>query len=300
VTRPAAWAAALLVGAGLAGCGVQTLAYPAPPPTARPAVTVAPTLPLHLSRVTESPVAGVTTSIAPRVGPGGATLNGTVTGPVGPVGGATVEADRLVGDRVAVTQTTTSADGSWSLGAILGGRYRVRAWQPPSLSLTTPQVLFLGDTQTRTLTLQLAAFSGPTLAAAFAPAAPLVGQRDNLVVQVTNPTVGADGVVRNPPEVGVSVTLTDGPEWRVYNGNPLVTDTSGQALFRVSCQAAGSNPLSAAVGAGGSVLLQLPDCVAPPTTTRPPPSTTTSTTCPPATTVFATAATTTTLLTGSC
>jgi hypothetical protein len=291
VKRWAPFAVAALLAAGLAGCGVQQLSFPTPPPTVRSVVTTQPTLPSNLPSVTEAPVPGAATSVAPRIRPGQATLNGTVIGPNGPVGGAVVNADRLVGDQMASTQTTTAADGSWSLSSILGGRYRVRAWQQPSLAMTTPQVLFLAGTETHTMTIQLTAFTGPTVASAFAPANPQVGQVDNLVIQVTTPTVGGDGVVRNLPQVGVSVTLTDGPEWLVHNGNPLSTDTNGQVLFQLSCQAAGSQPLSAEVGAGAVVALQLPDCVPPPTTTVPPSTTvprastsTTSTTCPPAAT----------------
>jgi hypothetical protein len=300
--RLVAWSAAALVAGGLTGCGVQTLSYPTPPVTAHAVVTAGPTLPTNLPAVAEGAVPGVTTSTLPHIGPGAATLNGTVIGPEGPVAGATVEADRLVGDQAAATQTTTAADGSWSIRSILGGRYRIRAWQQPSLAVTSPQILFLGDHDTQTTTLQVAAFTGPTVAAAFAPYSPVVGQIDNLVVQVTNPTVGSDGVVRNPPQVGVSVTLTDGPQWQVHNGNPLATDADGQVLFQVSCQAAGPDPLSAAVGSGIAVPLQLPDCEPPPTTTTtlPPSTTTTSTTCPPASTLPGTGTTTTTLSTGTC
>jgi hypothetical protein len=297
-------AAALLAGGGLVGCGVQTLSYPTPPPTAHAVVTAGPTLPTNLPAVAEGAVPGATTTTLPHIGPGAATLNGTVIGPEGPVGGATVETDRLVGDQVAATQTTTAADGSWSINSILGGRYRIRAWQQPSLAVTSPQILFLGNHETHTLTIQLTAYTGPTVAASFAPANPLVGQIDNLVVQVTNPTVGQDGVVRNPPQVGVSITLTDGPQWQVFNGNPLATDADGQVLFQVSCEAAGPNPLSAAVGSGAAVPLQLPDCEPPPTTTLPP-KTTTTTTCPPASTIpprgpARGATTTTTLLSPPC
>ena len=195
-------------------------------------------------------------------------------GPSGPVGGATVEADRLVGDQVATVKTTTAADGSWNLSSILGGRYRVRAWQQPSLAMTTPQIFFLAGTENHTLTLQLTAFTGPVVASAFAPANPVLGQSDNLVIQVTNPTVGPDGVVRDLPDAGVSVTLTDGPQWLVSNGNPLPTDSSGQVLFQLSCQATGTLALSAEVGTGTSVGLELPDCAPPPTTTLEPTTTT--------------------------
>jgi hypothetical protein len=298
--RLVAWSAAALLAGGLAGCGVQTLSYPTPPATAHAVVTAGPTLPTNLPAVAEGAVPGATTSTLPHIGPGAATLNGTVIGPEGPVAGATVEADRLVGDQEAATQTTTAADGSWSIRSILGGRYRIRAWQQPSLAVTSPEILFLGDQETHTTTVQVTAFTGPTVAAAFAPDSPVIGQIDNLVVQVTYPTVGSDGVVRNPPQVGVSVTLTDGPQWEVHNANPIATDRDGQVLFQVSCQAAGPDPLSAAVGSGVAVPLQLPDCVPPPTTTLPP-STTTSTTCPSASTLPVPGATTkTTLSTGSC
>jgi Carboxypeptidase regulatory-like domain len=292
VRRRARLAAAALVAAALAGCGgVQRLSYPTPRPTLAPVVTTVPTLPANLAAAPETPVAGALTSAPPMIGPGQASLNGTVIGPNGPVGGATVEADRLVGDQVASVKTTTAADGSWNLSSVLGGRYRVRAWQQPSLALTTPQIFFLAGTQSHTLTLQLTAFTGPVVASAFAPADPVEGQSDNLVIQVTNPTVGSDGVVRDLPDAGVSVTLTDGPRWVVSNGNPLPTDSSGQVLFQVSCQAAGSLPLSAEVGTSTSVGLELPDCAPPPattlasTTTTPSPSTNpTSTTCPPVST----------------
>jgi hypothetical protein len=269
---------AVALAALLAGCsGVQTLSFPAPPTATGPAVTSGATLPTNLPSVVEAGVPGATTTLPPAIGPGAATINGTVLGPAGPVAGATVEADRVVGEQVTSTQTTTAADGSWSIGSILGGRYRVRAWQQPSLAVTTPQIFFLGATDTHSLTIQLTAFTGPNVASAIAPGTPVAGEIDNLVVQVTNPTVGADGVVRDLPAVGVSVSLTNGPLWQVYNGNPLPTGADGTVLFQVSCQTAGTIPLSAAVGGAAPVALILPDCAPPTTTTAP---TTTTTTCP--------------------
>jgi hypothetical protein len=241
--------------------------------------------------VAESGVPGSPTTVPIRIGPGAASLNGTVLGPSGPVAGATVEADRLAGGQVATAQTTTAADGSWTLSAILGGRYRVRAWQQPSLAVTSPQIFFLSGTQSMSLTIQLAAFTGPNVAAAIAPAVPVVKQTANLDIQVTDPTVGPDGVVRDLPEVGVSVTLTNGPLWQVFNGNPLTTGPDGTVLFEVGCQAAGTNPLSVAVGAGAPVALQLPACLGPPPTT----TTTTTTTTVPAPTTTTCVSTTTTL-----
>ena len=212
-------------------------------------------------------------------------------GPSGPVAGATVEADRLVGDQMATTRTTTAADGSWTISGVLGGRYRVRAWQQPTLAATAPQIFFLSGSESRSLTIQLTAFTGPNVAAAIAPDTPMVDQPANLVVQVTSPIVGTDGVVRALPDPGVSVTLTNGPQWQVTNANPLTTGPDGTVLFQVACQADGVIPLSVALGDGAPVALQLPACVGSPpttatttTTTTTVPSSTTSTTCPPTTT----------------
>jgi hypothetical protein len=270
---------AAAVAATLAGCGVQSMSFPPPPATAR-AVASGPTLPANLPKVVEPGVAGSPTTVPSQIGPGAATLNGTVLGPLGPVAGATVEADRLVGGQVSSTQTTTAADGSWTIGSVLGGRYRIRAWQQPSLAVTAPQIFFLGATDVHSTTMQLTAFTGPDVAAAIAPRVPVVGQVDNLVVQVTNPTVGADGVVRNLPAVGVSVTLTDDALWQIDNGNPLATGAHGTVLFEVTCQGGGTVPMSAAVGGAAPVPLTLPGCTEPPTTTVAP---TTSTTAPCAT-----------------
>ena len=270
---------ALAVTVAAGGCGgVQTLSFRPPPPTVPVPVVTQPTLPSGLSSVIDAAVPGATTIAAPIIGPGSAALNGTVLGPSGPVAGAIVEADRLVGDQEATVKTKTAADGSWSIPSILGGRYRVRAWQSPGLTLLTPQIFFLPDTQVQSMTLQLTSFTGPDVAASIAPGVVVQGQRENLLVQVTNPTVGADGVVRDLPDVDASVTLTDGPEWNVYNGNPLKTGAGGQVLFQVSCEGVGSVPLSAEVGSTPPITLQLPSC-------GPSPTTTTTTTFPSVVTV---------------
>lgn len=290
-------AAALVLVAGGCGGGVESLSFPNTPTTAGTTPSP-PTLPGNLSSIGESPVPGVTTTTAPPIGPGHATLNGSVFGPNGPVAGATVWADRFIGDQVSSAHTTTKADGSWTIANVLGGRFRVRAWQPPTLDMTTPQVVFLGSTQTLTMSLQLASFKGPSVASSVSPAVPQVGQSANLEVQVTNPVVGTDGVVTYSPDANVKVTLVNGPNWVANNGNPLPTDAYGDVLFQVTCMSAGSNPLSAAVGSSPAVPLQMPACASPSS------SSTTSPFNPcPTTTVpggLPGATTTTTLAFGSC
>jgi hypothetical protein len=284
VSWRAAGVAAVLLTGGLCGCtAVQTLSFPEPPSTVRTVPVRSPTLPTNLPSVVQGAVPGATTTTLPPIGPGAATIQGTVFGPQGPVGGATIQAERIVGTQITATETTSAADGSWSLGPVLGGRYRLRAWQSPSLDLLTPQIFFLGDTDTHSAALQLNSYTGPDIAAAVSPANPQVGGTDNLVIQVTNPTVGPDGIVRDQPAVGASVTLTDGPNWQILNGNPLATGSTGRVLFQVSCQSPGNDPLSAAVGSGLPVALPMPSCAPPPVapTTTAPGSPTTLLPCPP-------------------
>lgn len=307
------WTVALTLAAGVlaAGCssGVGTLSFPAPPAvTAASPPVQTDTLPPGLASRTEAPVAGVTTTTTPRVGPGPATLIGTVLGPAGPVGGAVVQADRLVGDSVASVGTTSAADGSWSFRDVLGGRWRIRAWKSPDLDLTTPQIVFVGATQSPAMTLQMASYPARQVSAAINPSNPIVGTPANLVVQVVQPTVSSQGVLAYPPVTGATVSLVDGPDWQIQNSNPVLTDGSGEALFTIVCTTAGTAPLSAQVGGANPVALQMPGCGAPVFT---PPTTTTfsqvpgatTTTCPGGTgpsTSFDPNATTTSLAYGGC
>ncbi len=307
------WSLVLASGVLGAGCsaGVGTLTFPSPPAvTAAPTPAPADSLPAGLASTPEAPVSGATTTIAPRVGPGPDTLNGTVLGPSGPVGGAVVQADRLVGDAVASVRTTTAADGSWSFRNVLGGRWRVRAWRSPDLDLTAPQIIFVGTSDPPALTLQLSSYQAQQVSGAINPSDPVAGSPANLVVQVVQPTVSPDGLLTYPPVPGASVSLVSGPDWQVSNGNPLVTDGSGQVLFAVECTTPGAAPLSAQVGAGAPVALQMPPCGAPasaPTGSAPafqlPGSGSTTTTCPGGTTPSGSTdpnATTTSLAYGNC
>lgn len=278
----------LLAALGLltAGCssGVGTLSFPEPSPvTTGTAPGSLPTLPPGLASMAERAVAGATTTTVPVLGPGPATLNGTVLGPTGPVGGAVVQAERLVGDSAVAARTTTATDGSWSFRNILGGRYRVRAWQSPNLDLTSPQIIFLGASEPQSLTLRLTAYPGPQVTAAINPAAPVLDSPANLVVQVVNPSVGTDGVLTYAPVAGAAVTLVNGPGWQINNGNPRPTDGSGRVLFNVQCTSVGADPLSAQLAGAAPVVLQVPPCAAPPYDTVPTsrvPGSGTTTTCP--------------------
>jgi len=305
VWLPAGLATAAVLAAGCAS-GVSTLSFPNPPASTAVTQPPPPSLPGQLSSISQTPVPGATTTTLPSIGPGSATLNGTVDGPNGPVVRAVVEVDRLVGDAVATDEVTTGTGGKWNLPRIKGGRYRVRAWQSPSLDMNAPQVVFLSGSQILTLPLQVTRYQGPNVAFAMTPGAPQQGQPANLVIGVTTPTVGSDGVLRNPPVVGAPVKLVEGPSWTVLNGNPRKTDQSGEVLFQVTCTTPGLDPLSAQVRSQPAVTLQLPSCGSgsgstPVTPVVPIPTlpSVTTTTCPAAPTIGNPGSTTTSLAFGS-
>src|SRR5437899_6439356 len=114
----------------LAGCSADAkyAALPVPKTSPGEATTTTSTPPRNFEDIALPGVGGTTTTEAPRVGPGPATIVGRVDGPDGPVPGAIVELDRWTGDRFASVQVPTAADGTWNVQHVLGGRYRVRAW----------------------------------------------------------------------------------------------------------------------------------------------------------------------------
>ena len=176
-----------------------------------------------------------TTSIA--IGPGRATLNGTVVGPNGPVGGADVHVERLVGSLVAQEDVPTQADGTWSLPGVLGGRYRVRAWRAPDLALTTPQIFFLNGTDTRSLTLQLQQFNTGTLTAAIAPDPPIVGPAGDAGRAADQPDGRRHGRGPGPSRWPTPSSSCRAPAaWSISQPNPAITGPDGSATWTVDAR----------------------------------------------------------------
>jgi hypothetical protein len=276
-----AWALAAAIGLLAAGCShVDTLSYPDSPSTT---ATTTPTTLGNLAGVEMAAVNG-TPKATVAIGPGGASLSGTVSGPTGPVGGADVHAERLVGDQVAAIDVISQPDGKWTIPRILGGRYRLRAWRAPDLALTVPQIFFLPEAGDRAVALHLDQFGAGDATTAVDPNPPVAGEQAGLAVQITGQTVDAHGVVRAEPVVG-SIELAAGLSWTVLTPNPVATSNRGKATWQVMCGAAGPQPLAAIVNNTDVYPLDLPACVTPPepttTTTSTPPvlggSTTTST-----------------------
>jgi hypothetical protein len=233
------------------------------------------TVPVDLSAVALAGVPGRTVTTM-RIEPGNAAITGVVTGPQGPAAGATVHAERLVGDAVVAKDVLTGADGGFTIANIVGGRYRVRAFQPSpaNLAQTDPALLFLGSTETKTLNLHVDQFSGTALAFALAPSQLFVGAVANLVVQVTNRSVDPKGVVSGVPAPQSKVQMVPAPGLAVDTVNPGLTDSAGRAAFGFHCTGPGTPGMAAVVDDAVTFPLAMPPCnpepvVAPPPTTPP-------------------------------
>jgi len=212
------------------------------------------------------------TTTTMRIEPGEATITGMVTGPQGPVGGAVVHAERLVGEAVATKDVVSNADGTYAVANVLGGRYRVRAYQPSpaNLAQTTPALLFVGARESKLLNLQIDLFSGLSLSFALAPSQLVVGQSANLVVQVTNQSVDAKGVVSGLGIPAAKVQMVPGDGLVVDTVNPGLTDGAGRAAFGVHCATVGSPAMSAVVNDQVTFPLAMPPCNSLPVVTAPP------------------------------
>lgn len=258
-----------------AGCSGST-------PDAAPATTVvslattaATTIPPTTVRATTTsstvkPTTTLTTLLG--LGPGEASIGGTVTGPTGLVDGATVRIERIVGKAVATMDVTTFQGGSWQVGFVLGGSYRVRAFKPPDLGQSPTESFFLGATDRKTFDLKLPAAGGERITATVSPSPPRVDQPATLTIQVGTSRVDDQGRPMITPRPGVLLTLTPAAGIVLDTAPQVVTDGNGFAAWRIRCVVEGAKGASLTVGAGVTTV-NLPACGPP----LPAPATTTTT-----------------------
>jgi hypothetical protein len=256
--RRAAVALALAVLA--VGCTSTHKYDPLPVPEESEGTTpTSSTIPTNLDEIPLAAVGG-TTSTTTAMGPGPVTISGRVDGPDGPVANGRVHLERLVGDGVASVEVPTAADGSWNVQHVLGGRYRIRAYQVPSLGMARAQVFFVESPKAKPVVLKVERFDGVKVDTAIAPNPPVVGTPANLVVRLTTRTVLPGGTVQATPAVNETVTLSGSGSWSTSTANPSFTDAAGQATFEVTCGATGPQPLSVQLTTGDLVPLDLPGC----------------------------------------
>jgi hypothetical protein len=297
-------AALALVGAACTGDDAED--EDAAPPSTGPTTS---TSVVDLSNVSLAPVPGeTTTTVAER---GRLRVTGVVRGPAGPLPGATVRFERFVGEEVRRIDVVADGSGTYRLRRVPGGRYRIRAFLPPTHVQLDPIIRFLEEGTPHVLDLDLRSLGQVEVRTDVAPPTPVVGQPVNVAVLVGVTAVDGDGVVRTDPAPGIRVELANVVRWQPPSGPGdivEVTDGSGSIVFRLECVEPGDPELFVRIpvqqGAGpGSIVdeaigLDTPSCVSPPPTVTSPPTTqdpvTTSTTERPTTSTTRRPTTTTT------
>ncbi len=195
-----------------------------------------------------------------EIGPGAASLAGSVVGPQGLVAGAKVVVERIVGEQSA-TVNLSAADGRFSLSGIRGGSYRIRAWRAPDLALVQPEVFFLGADENRTLELRLARLADTNVRVDVEPDKIPPSEPFTATVQVFTGTVADDGTITGVSRPGVSVQLLVGPGLSLQGPDRASTDAAGKATFRLRCTAPGAVSADAIVELA-RLPLALPACPA--------------------------------------
>ncbi len=265
---------ALLAGACSAGGG-SGAAAPTTATVPATTVTVPPTTATTVRATTTSTTLKPTTTVTTMfgIGPGEASIGGTVLGPGGPVDGATVRIERLVGKLIATTDVATIGGGSWQLGSILGGSYRVRALRPPEFGQSSVESFFLAANERKTVDLRVPAAGGERITAVVNPNPPRVDQAATVTVQIGVGRVDEQGRLAITPRPGVLLSLAPGPGILVESSPQVVTDGNGSGAWVIRCTSEGAKALILTI-ANAATTFNLPPCGATPvapatTTTRP-------------------------------
>lgn len=223
----------------------------------------------HAPDTRTAPLPAVPTETTrPSVQGGGASITGQVFGPAGqPLAGATVRVQRLVGDQTASIDLTSDSSGSFGVGGLLGGRYRVWAWQVPNLTQLGSEVTFLEEGTSRSYRLGLQAPTDIRLEVEAGSASLPVGQSTSVWMRIGNPVVNSSGQVARVGRAG-DLVVASGAGVFSGQGGSGTTNSEGVAAFPILCNTPGP----------GTVTLATPyykdsvqiNCEAPPPTAPPP------------------------------
>jgi len=253
-----------LVAGGCTSSKQSASPAPTSPPTEAP-TTVPPSSTSTTGKptTTSSTVPRTTVATVLTVGPGNAYLSGTVTGPQGPVDGATVHVERVVGKAVATVEVTTTGGGGWQLPAVLGGSYRVWAFRSPDLAQSDVQTFFLAANERRTVDFTLAGNGGDRIIAVVNPSPPRVDQPATLTVTIGIGRVDDQGRPAITPRPNVLMTLNAGSGFALDSPAQVLTDGNGNGSWRIRCLVAGASSLPLTIATGNTVV-NLPPCGAAP------------------------------------
>lgn len=214
-------------------------------------------------------VSGTTTVPSVAIQGGSSAIRGRVTVDGAPAENATIRIDRFVGDKIKSIDIKSDKDGNYSLNNVVGGRYRVRAFRRPDVTMTTPQIIFLSANEQRSLNIALRRYtSGYVIASAIAPSPPYLGQTANVAVSVTSQNVDDSGTVRSSGQNGVVLQLQSDVGRSIVSANPVTTTGRGVAQWTIRCNSLTNQGLSVIFPDGTTQTVAVASCqpVPPPTT----------------------------------
>ena len=210
-----------------------------------------------------------TSSTLLAMGPGDASIVGTVRGPSGGIDGAIVRVERVVGKDVVSADATTSGGGSYAVATILGGSYRVRAFKPPDFASSPVETFFLAANERKVLDLTMPAAGGERITATVNPNPPRVGETAVLTIQIGTGQVDAEGRLAITPRPGVPLSLTPGPGLALDGTPQATTGANGSSAWRIRCLVEGANTFQLTVRTG-ITQVTIPACAAAPPPPAPP------------------------------
>jgi hypothetical protein len=237
---PVALAVALLCAAAV-GCSSSPPDAAPPPDTVRRVRPIRAPEPLPDTRgVSLQPVAGTTGGFPISVHGGDLVMGGSVTGPDGPVSGATVRLERFVGGQSAQLDVRTNARGRWVAIDVYGGRYRFRAWQTPGLAMAGSDVQFIAADAEVDLALAVDRYDGSDITAEVDDVDPEVGATATVTALVTRQQVDPDGIITTAPASGRDARVTPFGPWELLGSPSGIIDDAGRVSWSFTCEATGS------------------------------------------------------------
>ena len=240
---------------GSESAGPTTAPSTVPPPTEP--VTTAPEVTTTTTTVPGPPRS--TTTLSTEISPGSARISGTVLGPQGPVAGALVRVERLVGDQVAAVEVN-AANGSFTLPSVRGGRYLVRAWKQPDLYQPSAEGFFLAADEEKSVELRMTKVSDVNVQTTVEPNPPPRDEPFSITIFLYAGSVNGEGVLQANPRAGQDVEVVLGPGLGLNSTNRARTDGGGKATFSARCRTPGPQTGELRISAEIRLPLALPEC----------------------------------------
>ena len=191
---------------------------------------------------------------------GKARLTGTVSGPDGPIAGATVGIQRVTSEGVGELQVPTNGEGKWAVDRMLGGTYRVRAWIPGISTTGGSEVRYIEEDEKAEFAFTILAVD-PTPSIEFVHGGAIYAAHSGSVAMVmTSRAVDENGVIVTSPMAGALVTVQTTFGVNVASSPIQLTDANGTASFTLTCLGVSSGGTITATSGVISQTFGLPDC----------------------------------------